>query len=220
MEWLVAGVLVLLVLAFASHFRTSPSSDRLADRERPASRSASPRALSTTEFQRRARIGGYYPGWWGSLLREHDYKCAYCGRYGDHGRVRLHKDHEVPLVRGGPHHISNIVPACAPCNLIKGPLTGDEFRALIHANGGVVPPSRARSKTTARKPLLREVILKAVAQLATTTDAEDWSVSQIIDGVRASGCTAPLASLRATISTMGSTGLLARTGRGRYRLPD
>ena len=41
--------------------------------------------------------------------------CAYCPR-----TTRLHIDHVVPLVRGGKHDISNIVPACESCNTSKG----------------------------------------------------------------------------------------------------
>lgn len=31
-----------------------------------------------------------------------------------------HGDHVVPLSKGGPHCISNLVPACAPCNISRG----------------------------------------------------------------------------------------------------
>jgi 5-methylcytosine-specific restriction endonuclease McrA len=40
--------------------------------------------------------------------------CAYCGCAGD-----MEIEHVVPISRGGAHDISNIVPACAPCNSSK-----------------------------------------------------------------------------------------------------
>ncbi len=47
------------------------------------------------------------------LLRDQG-TCHYCG--GAAGHV----DHVVPLARGGPTHESNLVAACANCNLRKG----------------------------------------------------------------------------------------------------
>lgn len=41
--------------------------------------------------------------------------CAYCGE-----ARPLTRDHKIPLVRGGTDDISNIVPACRPCNSRKG----------------------------------------------------------------------------------------------------
>jgi hypothetical protein len=42
--------------------------------------------------------------------------CAYCGASGP-----LHWEHIIPASRGGPDTIDNMVRACAPCNLAKGP---------------------------------------------------------------------------------------------------
>ncbi len=41
--------------------------------------------------------------------------CAYCGSKGP-----LHWEHIIPVSRGGPDSIDNMVRACAPCNLTKG----------------------------------------------------------------------------------------------------
>ena len=41
--------------------------------------------------------------------------CAYCGAQGV-----LHWEHIIPVSRGGPDNIDNMVRACAPCNLTKG----------------------------------------------------------------------------------------------------
>ena len=47
--------------------------------------------------------------------------CVYCG-----GEFE-HVDHAVPLSRGGPHTLDNLVPSCASCNCSKGTMTLDEF---------------------------------------------------------------------------------------------
>ena len=52
--------------------------------------------------------------------------CVYCGR----DDVPIHRDHKVPLVRGGTNDIANIVPACASCNSKKGTRTAAEFLTL------------------------------------------------------------------------------------------
>jgi len=44
--------------------------------------------------------------------------CIYCGSTED-----LHADHRVSVVRGGSNALENIVTACGPCNLSKGPKT-------------------------------------------------------------------------------------------------
>lgn len=43
-----------------------------------------------------------------------DHACAYCGRTGD-----LQQEHFLPISRGGTHVLSNILPACLPCNYSK-----------------------------------------------------------------------------------------------------
>lgn len=45
---------------------------------------------------------------------EFDHHCAYCGAAGD-----LHIEHVVPISKGGPHAIGNIIPACKDCNFSK-----------------------------------------------------------------------------------------------------
>ena len=54
----------------------------------------------------------------------HD-RCFYCGASGEHD------DHYISLANGGTDHWWNLVRACAPCNLRKGPKNGDEFIALL-----------------------------------------------------------------------------------------
>ena len=40
--------------------------------------------------------------------------CAYCGRPGSDSRLQV--EHIIPISRGGPHAMANIVPACKRCN--------------------------------------------------------------------------------------------------------
>ncbi len=57
-----------------------------------------------------------------SVLRENKQlveqadRCAYCGT----GGVKMQWEHIVPLSRGGPDSVDNLVLACAPCNQAKG----------------------------------------------------------------------------------------------------
>jgi 5-methylcytosine-specific restriction endonuclease McrA len=50
------------------------------------------------------------------ILRRDGYRCQYCG----HHSRRLTIDHIVPRHRGGDHSWTNLVTACAECNVRKG----------------------------------------------------------------------------------------------------
>lgn len=52
----------------------------------------------------------------------HGNKCVYCD-----STENLHADHQIPLSRGGTNFASNMVPACATCNISKGSKTPIEF---------------------------------------------------------------------------------------------
>ncbi len=104
--------------------------DRYPERRREASRNwrqRYPDANAHVAAARRAREqaaeGSHTLVEWRELLRRFEYKCAYCGASG----VRLTRDHDLPLIRGGTHDISNIRPACALCNARKGRRTGAEY---------------------------------------------------------------------------------------------
>ncbi|WP_405000646.1 HNH endonuclease [Kitasatospora cathayae] len=58
-----------------------------------------------------------------AILRRWRYRCAYCDERA------THLDHVVPLARGGADAESNVVPACASCNLSKGAKTLAEWMA-------------------------------------------------------------------------------------------
>lgn len=51
--------------------------------------------------------------------------CTYCGAASDT------VDHRVAVTRGGTSDLENLLPACWPCNRMKGALPEDEFRAVI-----------------------------------------------------------------------------------------
>lgn len=65
-----------------------------------------------------------------AILVRWGYLCAYCGDLAEH------LDHVVPLSKGGDDIESNIVPACAPCNLSKGAKTLAEWAGTF----GAEPP--------------------------------------------------------------------------------
>jgi 5-methylcytosine-specific restriction endonuclease McrA len=52
---------------------------------------------------------------WEITLDAFEQKCAYCGR----NNIKLAQDHWIPLIRGGPYIMGNIVPACKRCNSSK-----------------------------------------------------------------------------------------------------
>jgi len=64
---------------------------------------------------------------WQIALDYYDYKCAYCGTQDK----PLAREHIIPLSRGGPHTISNIVPACQSCNSRKGACTPSEVQMYL-----------------------------------------------------------------------------------------
>lgn len=50
--------------------------------------------------------------------QQFDHCCAYCGAQ-EHRSAELEIEHVVPISKGGPHLLSNIVPACTACNASK-----------------------------------------------------------------------------------------------------
>lgn len=61
-------------------------------------------------------------------MRRWNWKCCYCDAHA------THLDHVMPISKGGEDIESNMVPACAACNLAKGPKTlaewSESFRSL------------------------------------------------------------------------------------------
>ena len=67
-------------------------------------------------YLRRGAEGPYHSeSEWNKLLNYYNGMCAYCGE-----RSAEHKDHVIPISRGGKDSIGNILPTCRECNLSKG----------------------------------------------------------------------------------------------------
>ena len=93
---------------------------------------AHPEVVRVKSVRYRARkmaaSGSFSPSEWRDLIRPYRGRCGYCGAEG-----ALHADHRVPLSRGGSNEISNIMPACASCNLRKARSSESEFRRRLLA---------------------------------------------------------------------------------------
>lgn len=82
-----------------------------------------------SKLRRRVREAGTYGEWrWSDFMRvarAFDYCCAYCGEKPE----RLDPDHVLPLSRGGPNVLGNLLPSCAMCNAEKNARTLSEWAA-------------------------------------------------------------------------------------------
>lgn len=83
----------------------------------------------------RARLA-HAPGEWTveqfkALCDELDWCCYYCGEQVE----KMTVDHAIPLSRGGSNDITNIIPACGPCNYSKQDKTVEEFLAWREQKG-------------------------------------------------------------------------------------
>lgn len=73
--------------------------------------------VKTAESQsrrRRGAVGTFTYDEWKVVLDLFDNECAYCG-----SKEKLTVDHVIPLYKGGPNDISNLIPACKRCNCSK-----------------------------------------------------------------------------------------------------
>lgn len=84
--------------------------------------------LGRKEYMRLAREQGTHTEaeFW-EKVRTAERRCAYCGK--EIRSLDFHGDHIVPVSRGGSDAIDNIAVSCKPCNVEKGTMTGDEYRA-------------------------------------------------------------------------------------------
>lgn len=86
-----------------------------------------PEHAQARNSRRRARLlqatGTWTHAEFKALCEAVDWHCAYCLLKFD----KLTPDHITPLSRGGSNDISNIIPACGPCNYSKQDKTPLEF---------------------------------------------------------------------------------------------
>lgn len=86
---------------------------------------------STTTARRRAAIkkapGNFTKKQWMGKLEYWGYRCYLCGKPDS----KLEADHRISVAKGGANWISNIAPACVPCNREKGYRSEKEFKALL-----------------------------------------------------------------------------------------
>lgn len=64
---------------------------------------------------------------WTEIKAAYRQRCAYCGKK----PKKLTMDHVQPLARGGSHTVSNIVPACGPCNSSKNAGPAPDYQPLL-----------------------------------------------------------------------------------------
>lgn len=81
-----------------------------------------PGLVAATRSRRRARkanapVNDFTGEQWIALQESYGHRCAYCNECFP---GKLTQDHIVPLSKGGPNTLSNVVPACAWCNTSKG----------------------------------------------------------------------------------------------------
>ena len=104
------------------------------------------------------------------LLEKWGRKCVYCGA--EH--VRLNLDHLQPKARGGSNRVSNLAPACVPCNTRKGAQALEDFLAKD-------PKRLATIKAQAKRPL----------KDAAAVNATRWALARAL---KATGLPVELAS--------------------------
>jgi 5-methylcytosine-specific restriction endonuclease McrA len=89
-----------------------------------------PEKAKERKARRRARKAGaliadFTAEQWVELQESYDHRCAYCNK---RCKGKLTQDHVTPIINGGSHTLSNIVPACMPCNRKKH--TGPPLRPV------------------------------------------------------------------------------------------
>lgn len=111
---------------------------------------------------------------WYAKVRAAGDKCHYCKRS---CMLVTHKDHVVPVSRGGSNSIDNVVPACVDCNTAKSSMTGDEFAEWAADTDFFAKPRLAQirrpGKIVMRVPAARARLLRArYGALITVVGAE------------------------------------------------
>lgn len=99
-------------------------------------RSLSRKIQAQRRQQLRNAPGEFPEEHWLLLLEAYDHTCAYCGRH-ESETGSLHREHLVPLSRGGRNDISNIRPSCRVCNSQKGKRTPEEAGMNVRSIDGL-----------------------------------------------------------------------------------
>jgi 5-methylcytosine-specific restriction endonuclease McrA len=92
-----------------AHLEERRAYDRLYTQKRRQERPEYMAALKEASRQRHMETQ------WVFIKESYGHRCAYCSRK----MARLTQDHITPLIQGGKHTASNIVPACQSCNAKK-----------------------------------------------------------------------------------------------------
>lgn len=103
-----------------------------------------PLPFATTVMHRRSRRG-----WRKRHFKIQEGRCFYCAKMMLMQKAlhpdQLTLDHLVPISRGGADTWDNTAGACRNCNLSKGLMTVDEFRAKRAANASPKPSPSTKS---------------------------------------------------------------------------
>lgn len=100
---------------------------RLQSRSVSRSELPRPRMLQSAEsVAAHAPVPGLSDEAWDGLKALFHGSCRYCGHPGS-----LQRDHRVPMSRHGENRITNIVPACPPCNAANRSATEGEYLAEL-----------------------------------------------------------------------------------------
>lgn len=92
------------------------------------------RLQNKLDNHRRKAGGRFTVSQWRDKLELFNHCCAYCGEPSD----KLEVEHMTPIIKGGIHDDSNIVPACRRCNAQKGEMTIEEWLEKLELDKGVM----------------------------------------------------------------------------------
>ena len=106
---------------------------------------------------------------WRQILELWETRCAYCGSELSDG-TQVHKEHVIPLARGGADAPTNIVPSCAPCNLAKGTRTGLEYIELRKSRKQVTNAHFSKRVNGDGEPSPPDAVMAAMERLDEVTE--------------------------------------------------